>query len=114
MEGLGLQSVDRQILIENISIVFHAAANVRFDDDLKTAILSNTRSTRDICILAQNMTKLTVSLHELYRNIISKKLIRINYIFLLTICSHINCNKIVQYFIDILKKYKIASFALSC
>ncbi|KAH0954221.1 hypothetical protein HN011_001370 [Eciton burchellii] len=58
MEGLGLRSVDRQILIENISIVFHVAANVRFDDDLKTAILTNTRSTRDICILAQNMTKL--------------------------------------------------------
>lgn len=70
-ENLGLQPVDRQVLVEKVSIVYHAAANVRFDESLKSAIFSNTRSTRDICKLAQDMKKLVVSVCEyLHHNII--------------------------------------------
>ena len=32
---LGLSSEDRQLLIDNVSIVFHSAASVKFDDPLK-------------------------------------------------------------------------------
>jgi fatty acyl-CoA reductase len=32
---LGLSSDDRQLLIDNVSIVFHSAASVKFDDPLK-------------------------------------------------------------------------------
>ncbi|KAL6446629.1 hypothetical protein ACFW04_001253 [Cataglyphis niger] len=57
-ENLGLSAVDRQILIEKVTIIIHNAASVKFNDSLKYAILTNTRSTRDICILAENMKNL--------------------------------------------------------
>ncbi|XP_029169081.1 fatty acyl-CoA reductase 1-like [Nylanderia fulva] len=52
-ENLGLSTADRQMLIERVNIIIHAAASVKFNDTLKYAILTNTRSTRDICILAE-------------------------------------------------------------
>ncbi|TGZ48583.1 Fatty acyl-CoA reductase, partial [Temnothorax longispinosus] len=59
-KGLGLSAADRQMLIERITIVIHAAASVRFNDNLKYVIFANTRATRDICILAQSMKNLKV------------------------------------------------------
>ncbi|EFN79250.1 Fatty acyl-CoA reductase 1 [Harpegnathos saltator] len=61
--GLGLLPADRQMLIDKVSVIFHIAASVRFDDSLKDAIFANTRSTRDVCILACSMKKLAVLLH---------------------------------------------------
>lgn len=57
-ENLGLSSADRQMLVERVTIIIHAAASIRFNDSIKYAIFINTRSTRDICILAQNMKNL--------------------------------------------------------
>lgn len=57
---LGLLDEDRQILIDNVSVIFHVAASVRFDESLKIAVFNNTRSTRDVCILAKEMKKLVV------------------------------------------------------
>ncbi|XP_017879692.1 putative fatty acyl-CoA reductase CG5065 [Ceratina calcarata] len=62
-EGLGLPPVERRVLIERVSIIFHVAANVRFNENLKKDILSNTRSTRDICILAGSMKNLVALMH---------------------------------------------------
>lgn len=62
-ENLGLSAADRQMLAERVTIIIHAAANIRFNDSIKYAILINTRSTRDICILAQNMKNLIVSIN---------------------------------------------------
>ncbi|XP_011498955.1 PREDICTED: putative fatty acyl-CoA reductase CG5065 [Ceratosolen solmsi marchali] len=62
-EGLGLPSVERRVLIERVSIIFHVAASVRFNDPLKDAIIINTRSTRDICILAASMKNLVALMH---------------------------------------------------
>ncbi|KAJ8688008.1 hypothetical protein QAD02_023803 [Eretmocerus hayati] len=62
-EGLGLPRIERQVLIERVSIVFHVAASVRFDDPLKKAIFMNTRSTRDVCILAAQMKRLVALMH---------------------------------------------------
>ena len=59
-EGLGLPNIERSVLISRVSIIFHAAASVRFDDSLKTAIFLNTRSTRDVCNLATQMKQLVV------------------------------------------------------
>jgi fatty acyl-CoA reductase len=58
--GLGLSATDRQILKETVSIVFHAAATVRFDDSLKSAVLMNTRGAREIMMIARNMKNLKV------------------------------------------------------
>ncbi|KAM0724934.1 Fatty acyl-CoA reductase 1 [Formica fusca] len=57
-ENLDLSAVDRQMLTERVTIIIHSAASVKFNDSLKYAILNNTRSTRDICILAENMKNL--------------------------------------------------------
>ncbi|EFN74412.1 Fatty acyl-CoA reductase 1 [Camponotus floridanus] len=60
IEGLGLSSVDRNTLIERVSIIFHVAANVRFDNTLKKAIFINLRATRDICVLSKSLKNLMV------------------------------------------------------
>ncbi|XP_015116093.1 putative fatty acyl-CoA reductase CG5065 [Diachasma alloeum] len=62
-EGLGIPDIERRVLIERVSVVFHVAASVRFDDSLKEAIFLNTRSTRDMCILAAQMKNLKVFVH---------------------------------------------------
>jgi fatty acyl-CoA reductase len=35
MPNLGLSNEDRQAIVNNVSIVFHSAATVRFDEPLK-------------------------------------------------------------------------------
>lgn len=61
LEGLGLSTADRDMLIEETSVIFHIAAVVKFDSTLKDAVLSNVRSTRDICVLGERMKHLVVS-----------------------------------------------------
>ncbi|XP_012229974.1 fatty acyl-CoA reductase 1 [Linepithema humile] len=63
LEGLGLLDEDKKMLTEHVSIIFHVAASVRFDESLKDAIFNNTRSTRDVCILAKDMKKLVALVH---------------------------------------------------
>jgi len=60
-KGLSLSAADRQMLVERVTIIIHAAASVRFNDSLKYTIFANIRATRDICILAQNMKNLIVN-----------------------------------------------------
>lgn len=55
--NLGLSEEDLA-KIKSCSIIFHAAASVRFDDPLKSAILLNTRGTRETCELAKTMPNL--------------------------------------------------------
>lgn len=61
--GLGLSASDRQLLEETVSIVFHAAANVKFDDPLKYIALLNVRGTRELMMIARNMKNLKVLVH---------------------------------------------------
>ncbi|XP_012056999.1 PREDICTED: putative fatty acyl-CoA reductase CG5065 [Atta cephalotes] len=61
--GLGLSPEDRKILIENVNIVYHGAATVRFDELLKRAVLLNTRGTKLMIELAKEMKHLLVFLH---------------------------------------------------
>ncbi|XP_076178028.1 putative fatty acyl-CoA reductase CG5065 [Ptiloglossa arizonensis] len=63
VEGLGLGNLERQALIDRVSVIFNVAANVRFENNLQKDILSNTRSTRDICILAGSMKNLVALMH---------------------------------------------------
>uniref|UniRef100_T1ICH7 Fatty acyl-CoA reductase n=1 Tax=Rhodnius prolixus TaxID=13249 RepID=T1ICH7_RHOPR len=57
-KGLGLSDHDRTELCENVAVVFHAAACVRFDDPLSSAILLNVRGTKELLDLAKSMKKL--------------------------------------------------------
>ncbi|KAL0280646.1 UNVERIFIED_CONTAM: hypothetical protein PYX00_001874 [Menopon gallinae] len=61
--GLGISEEDRKLLIDEVSIVFHVAASVRFDDPLKKAILMNTRGTYEMVKLAQQMRILQSFVH---------------------------------------------------
>lgn len=54
--GLGISAADLA-LMSNVSVIFHAAASVRFDDPLKDAILMNTRGTRELLLLAESHFK---------------------------------------------------------
>jgi fatty acyl-CoA reductase len=65
--GLGLSSSDRQMLEENVSVVFHCAATIRFDDPLKTAVFLNIRGTREVMLLARNMKDLKVCRIRFYK-----------------------------------------------
>lgn len=59
----GLNEEDRNTLIEEVNVVFHGAASVRFDDRLTDAILMNTRGAREIANLALEMKKKPVFVH---------------------------------------------------
>lgn len=60
--GLGISECDIKRM-ENVSIIVHASASVRFDDPLKSAILTNVRSTREIINMALNLKHLLVLFH---------------------------------------------------
>lgn len=56
-----MSEYDRQKLIKNCNIIFHAAATVRFDEKLKLALAINVNGTRDIMLLAKEIQSLVVS-----------------------------------------------------
>ncbi|RZC36968.1 NAD binding 4 domain containing protein, partial [Asbolus verrucosus] len=61
--NLGLSAEDRRLLIEEINIVFHSAASVRFDEPLSKAVFLNTRGTREVAWLALDMKNVEVLVH---------------------------------------------------
>lgn len=59
---LGLSAEDIA-LMSNVSIIFHAAASVRFDDSLKDAIMMNTRGTRELLVFAEQLKQIKSIVH---------------------------------------------------
>lgn len=62
---LGMSASDRKLLTDNVSIVFHTAASVRFDDPLHEAIKINVRGTREVVNLTKEMKNIAVTLYLL-------------------------------------------------
>lgn len=60
--GLGLSCDDKK-LMENVSIIFHSAASIRFDDPLKDAVLLNTRGTLEIYKFAESLKNVMAVMH---------------------------------------------------
>lgn len=58
--GLGLSLSDRRELTERVSVIFHCAANVRFDQPLASAVLMNTKGTARLMKLADEIKNLEV------------------------------------------------------
>lgn len=56
--GLGLSTMDRTELLNNVEIVVHLAADVRFDSPLHEICISNVRGTREILSIAKRMPNL--------------------------------------------------------
>lgn len=59
---LGLSSQD-MARMKNVSIIFHSAASVRFDDSLKYAVFMNTRGTHEILKFAKTLVDIKVVMH---------------------------------------------------
>lgn len=62
LKGLGISDEDVKRM-ENVSVIFHSAACVRFDDSLKNAILMNTRGTVEVMRLGEKLKGIRVILH---------------------------------------------------
>lgn len=58
---LGLSPHDRHLLEENINIVFHSAATVRFDEPLRIAVEMNVVAVRKMLTLCRKFQCLEVS-----------------------------------------------------
>lgn len=59
--GLGMTAKDSLTLADEVDIVFHVAATVRFDEKLRLAVAINVNGTRDILDLCRQMRKLKVN-----------------------------------------------------
>lgn len=57
---LGLSYDDRQRLCSEVTIVFHAAATVKFNETLRTAVTLNTLGTQQVVDLCRSMKNLKV------------------------------------------------------
>lgn len=60
--GLGITDESRAIL-KDVSVIFHSAASVRFDEDYKTAIILNTRGTHEVIKFALTLKNLISFVH---------------------------------------------------
>lgn len=62
-EDLGLSSDDQRLIFDNVSVVFHCAATVRFDERLRDAIQMNVVGTQRLLRLCDKMKKLDAFVH---------------------------------------------------
>ncbi|XP_066999376.2 putative fatty acyl-CoA reductase CG5065 [Anabrus simplex] len=60
---LGINKLDQNRLIDNVAVVFHAAATVRFDEPLKSAVVINMLSTRKLLALCHRMHNIEAFIH---------------------------------------------------
>jgi fatty acyl-CoA reductase len=60
--GLGLSDESRE-LMKDISVVFHSAASVRFDDALRRSIILNLRGTHEVIKFALTLKKIVSFVH---------------------------------------------------
>jgi len=58
LPNLGLSELDRDLLLENVDVVIHSAATVRFNEPISNALIVNVQATMDMIQLAQKMVKL--------------------------------------------------------
>lgn len=63
VEGLGISREDRNYINNQVEIIIHGAATVRFDEQLKKAITINVRGTRDLLELATEVRNLKSFVH---------------------------------------------------
>ncbi|XP_046837373.1 fatty acyl-CoA reductase wat-like isoform X1 [Vespa crabro] len=63
LPNLGISTTDRAKLIREVSIVFHVAATVRFNEKIKLAAAINVQSLKDLIHLSKEMSKLKSFVH---------------------------------------------------
>lgn len=62
-ENLGISESDKETLINEVSIVFHSAATVKFDEHLKLSVQMNVIGVKSMLTLAKQIKKLDSFLH---------------------------------------------------
>lgn len=74
--GLGLQPADYELLIREVSVVFHSAATIKFNETLRQAVEMNMEGTRKVLKLCHEMKNLQAVVHvsTAYCNCDCKKL----------------------------------------
>ncbi|XP_061728068.1 putative fatty acyl-CoA reductase CG5065 [Cydia pomonella] len=60
---LGLSPADRQKIIEEADIIIHAAATIRFDEELRKAVFLNVRGTKLVLELGKQCKRLLLFVH---------------------------------------------------
>ncbi|XP_039752664.1 fatty acyl-CoA reductase 1 [Pararge aegeria] len=60
---LAISDADRQIITDEVHMVIHAAATIRFDEELKKAVLLNVRGTKLVLELAKKCKNLKLFIH---------------------------------------------------
>ncbi|KAF7225061.1 fatty acyl-CoA reductase 1 isoform X1 [Nothobranchius furzeri] len=63
LRELDLSKEDQSILVENVNIVFHCAATIRFNEPLKDAMQLNVLATQKMLALAHRMKHLEIFIH---------------------------------------------------
>lgn len=63
LPGLGISTADAATLSSSVSVVFHAAATVKFDDPLKLSLQMNVLGTKRLIELCHKMDKLVAVVH---------------------------------------------------
>jgi len=58
---LGISDADQQVLVQNVSIIFHCAATVKFNEKIREAIDINVKGTQKLMDLGRRMEGLEVS-----------------------------------------------------
>jgi len=61
---LGISQADQKILTDGVSVVFHSAATIKFDEKLKMAVGMNILGTKLIVQLCHKMLKLEVRFYS--------------------------------------------------
>lgn len=59
---LGMSQQDVKRLQEEVSVIFHCAASVRFDESIQMATFLNVRATKDLIYIARNLKRIKVDL----------------------------------------------------
>lgn len=60
LPGLGISAANRKTLQQNVNVIFHVAATVRFDEKLKLALGINVNGTREIMLMLPEIENLKV------------------------------------------------------
>jgi len=63
LPSLGISPSDLKLLTENVSVVFHSAATIKFNEDLKSAVEMNLKGTKRIIDLCHQMRRLEALIH---------------------------------------------------
>lgn len=61
LQQLGISESDQQLLCRNVSVLFHSAATVKFDEKLELSVKINMLGTKSLVELCHRMMHLDVS-----------------------------------------------------